>query len=206
MRRRFNRNRLLSNARIIAALVLILAAVAMAFMAASPRAVAQPTAPPTNQQLSPEEKQKQKDWRDSMLRKPVPKNGCFNAAYPETEWQEVPCVAAPNIPSIPRHGSRPAVVGNGNDVAAQAPSGHITKAVSVPNQPITNMANWRFTGTATSTGDSITMSTGTNVYTAIGDNAVAASTAWTIAEFNIFGYGRDNSGGGGTASFNAGAS
>jgi len=39
-----------------------------------------------------------------------------------------------------------------------------------------------------------------------GDNAVAASTAWTIAEFNIFGYGGDNSGGGGTASFNAGAS
>ncbi|HEX9547273.1 MAG TPA: hypothetical protein VF942_08040, partial [Acidimicrobiales bacterium] len=79
-------------------------------------------------------------------------------------------------------------------------------SVSVPNQPITNMANWRFTGTATSTGDSVTMSTGTNVYTATGDNAVAASTAWTIAEFNIFGYGGDNSGNGGTASFNAGAS
>jgi hypothetical protein len=304
----FNRNRVLSNARIIAALILILSAAAIAFMAASPHAVAQP---PANQQLSPEEKQKRKDWHDSMLRKPAPKNGCFNAAYPNTEWQEVPCVAAPNIPSIPRHGPRPAVVGNGNDVAAQAPSGHITQAighfenvtnvtsesgpianagpsiantytlqinsdfftgstacagspnagcqgweqwifwntgtsassasmqywlvsynancpagqgwnqvpvlgtscwknstnaVSVPNQPITNMANWRFTGTATSAGDSVAMFDGTMIHTATGDNAVAASTAWTIAEFNIFGYGGDNSGGGGTASFNAGAS
>jgi len=50
------------------------------------------------------------------------------------------------------------------------------------------------------------MSTGTNVYTTSGDNAVAASTAWTVAEFNIFGYGGDSSGNGGTASFNAGAS
>jgi hypothetical protein len=79
-------------------------------------------------------------------------------------------------------------------------------AVSVPSQPITNMANWTFTGTATSTGDSVTMSTGTNVYTSSGDNVVAASTAWTIAEFNIFGAGGDSSGNGGTATFNAGAS
>src|SRR5206468_141045 len=79
-------------------------------------------------------------------------------------------------------------------------------AVSVPSQPITNMANWTFTGTATSTGDSVNLSTGTNVYTTSGDNVVAASTAWTIAEFNIFGAGGDNSGNGGTASFNPGAS
>jgi len=264
-----------------------------------------------NEQVSPEEKQKRKEWRDEMLRKAAPKKGCFKAAYPQTEWQQVPCVAPPNIPAIPRHGPRPAVVGNNNDISAGAPSGHITQAighfenvtnvtsesgpianagssiadtytlqinsdfftgstacagspnpgcqaweqwiywntpssgrsasmqywlisynkncpagqnwnqialfgtscwknsanaVAVPNQPITNMANWRFTGTSTSTGDSVTMSTGTNVYTTNGDNAVAASTAWTMAEFNIFGYGGDNAGNGGTASFNAGAS
>jgi hypothetical protein len=50
------------------------------------------------------------------------------------------------------------------------------------------------------------MSTGANVYTTSGDNLVAASTAWKIAEFNIFGAGGDSSGKGGTASFNAGAS
>lgn len=268
----------------------------------------------TQEQMSPEEKKKRKDWGDQMLRKPAPKKGCFDAAYPSTEWKEVPCVKAPNIPSIPRHGPRPAVVGNNNDISAQAPSGHITQAighfenvtnvtseqgpianagapiantytlqintdfftgssacagspnsncegweqwifwntpgsgsaagfaamqywlvsynatcpagqgwnqvpvlgtscfknsansVSVPFQAITNMANWQLTGTATSTGDSISMFDGTTAHTTNGDNAVAASTAWTKAEFNIFGYGGDTNGGGGTASFNAGAS
>jgi hypothetical protein len=248
------------------------------------------------EQVSPEEKKKGKDWNDSMLRKAAPKKGCFNAAYPGTEWKEVACVKAPNIPTPPRHGPRPAVVGNNNDISARAPSGHITqaighfenvtnvtsesgpigntgssignaytlqintdffkgstacagspnpncegweqwvywntgssngsasmqywlvsynancpagqgwnqvpvlgtscyknsaKAVPVPSQPITNMANWTLTGTATSTGDSVTMLTGTNAYTRSGDNVVAASNAWTIAEFNIFGPGGD---------------
>src|SRR5262249_4700313 len=40
-----------------------------------------------------------------------------------------------------------------------------TNSVTVPNQPITNMANWRLTGTATATGDSVAMSTRTHVYT-----------------------------------------
>jgi hypothetical protein len=311
MKRWFSRNRVLSNARIIAALLLILVAGAMAFVAASPHAVAQPTLGPTpspNQQLSPEELQKRKDWALSMHKKPAPKKGCFTVTYPSTEWKEVPCVKAPNIPSIPRNGPRPAVVGNGNDVSAQAPSGHITQAIGhfenvtnvtsesgpianagpsladtytlqinsdqpntgtcpgtpaagctpweqwifwntpgttstasiqywligygpvcptgqgwtqygtscyknstnavtvTPNQPITNMANWILSGTATATGDSITMTAGTAGGTTNGDNAVGASTFWTIAEFNIFGYGGDNSGHGGTASLNAGAS
>src|SRR5438094_2493042 len=60
------------------------------------------------EKVSPEEQQKRKDWRDSMLKKPAPKKGCFNAAYPKTDWQETPCVAAPNIPAYPRHGPRPA--------------------------------------------------------------------------------------------------
>ena len=45
----FNRNRVLSNARIIAALVLILAAAVMAFIVASPRAVAQQATAPTTE-------------------------------------------------------------------------------------------------------------------------------------------------------------
>ncbi|HLY92004.1 MAG TPA: hypothetical protein VKQ89_01985 [Candidatus Angelobacter sp.] len=283
---------------------------------APPQASPKPTATAgagQQEQLSPEEKKKRKDWSDQMLRKPAPKKGCFDAAYPSTEWKEVQCVKAPKIPAIPRRGIRPAVVGNADDVSAGAPSGNITQtighfenvtnvtsesgpignsgpsianaytlqintdfftstaacagspnpnckgweqwvywnfgsgsgsaamqywlikynatcpagqnwnqfsftgstdiycwknsanAVAVPNQPITNMGNWRFTGTATSTGDSITMFDGTTAHTTNGDNAVSASTGWTIAEFNIFGAG-GNSSGGGTASFNAGAS
>jgi len=289
--------------------------IALAYTSAS---FAAPQPPPNpqggaaaNEQVSPEEAARRKDWKESMLRKPAPKKGCFNAAYPRTEWTELPCVKSPNIPATPRRGPRPAVVGNGDDVAAQAPSGHITQAighfenvtnvtsesgpignmgpsianaytlqintdfftgstacagspnpncmgweqwvywntgpgsgsasmqywlisfnancpagqgwnqvpvlgtscfknsnnaVAVPSQPITNMANWTLTGTATAAGDSITMSTGTNAFTASGDNVVAASSAWTIAEFNIFGPGGDTNGNGSTATFNAGAS
>jgi hypothetical protein len=278
---------------------------------ASPKKPTATAGATAEEQMSPEERRKRKDWNDSMMRKPAPKKGCFSGDYPNTEWKEVPCVKAPNIPAIPRHGPRPAVVGNNNDISAGAPSGHITqaighfenvtnvtsesgpiansgpavanaytlqinsdfftdatacagspnpscqaweqwilwnsgsgngsasmqywliayntncptgqnwnqialyggtycwknsaKAVAVPNQPITNMANWTFTGTATSTGDEVAMSTGGQPYKATGDNAVSASTGWNIAEFNIFGYG-GNSLGGGTASFNAGAS
>lgn len=79
--------------------------------------------------MSIEEKKKRHDWKDSMVRKAAPKKGRFNAAYPSTEWKEVPCVKAPNIPAPPRHGPRPAVVGNNNDISAGAPSGHITQAI-----------------------------------------------------------------------------
>ena len=262
------------------------------------------------EQTTPEEAKRRKDWSQSMLKKAAPKKGCFSAVHPKAEWQEVPCVAAPNIPMVPRFGSRPFVVGNADDISAQAPSGTITQAIghfenvtnvtsetglignsgmpvnnaytlqintnfmtssacsgspnancqgweqfvyfnngsagvafiqywlirynktcpsgwnqfsfnggtdiycwrnnggggaAVPNQPITNTANWTFTGTATSSGDSVTMSTGANVYTATGDNSVNAANGWTIAEFNIFGAG-GSSAGGGQANFNAGAS
>lgn len=273
--------------------------------------LATPQVPPKpNEQVSPEEANRRKDWNYSMLKKAAPKAGCFTAGYPKNEWQEVPCKAAPNIPMIPRRGLRPFVVGNGDDISAGAPSGTITQtigrfenisnvtsetglignsgspvnnaytlqintnfltspacagspnpncrgweqfvhfndgssgsafiqywliqynttcpagwnqfsfsggtdiycwrndsggAVGVPNQPITNIANWTLTGTATATGDSVAMSTGGSVFTRTGDNSVNASSAWTIAEFNIFGAG-GSSAGGGQANFNAGAS
>ena len=253
-----------------------------------PKRPAAKAAAAAQEEVSPEEKRKRKDWALSIHKKPAPKKGCFTVAYPSTEWKEVACVKAPNIPAIPRHGPRPAVVGNGNDVSAQAPSGHISQAIGhfenvnvtsesgpianagpsiadtytlqinsdqpntgtcpgtpaagctpweqwifwntpgttstasiqywligygptcptgqgwiqygnscyknsnnavtvTPNQSITSMANWILSGTATATGDSITMTSGTAGGTTNGDNVVAASTFWTIAEFNIFG-------------------
>lgn len=272
---------------------------------------ATPTPPPPIEQTSPEEIRRRGDWNKFIMQKPAPKKGCFTATYPNTEWQEVPCEPVRNIPMIPRHGPRPDIVGNNNDISAQGPSGHISQAighfenitnvtsesgpigntgpsianaytlqintnffggtsvcaaspnpnckgweqfvyendgnsgfayiqywiiaynatcpagqgwnqialygetycwknnsagsVGVPNQPITNIGNWTFSGQVSSTGDSVTMSTGTNAYTRNGDNAVAAANGWTTAEFNIFGAG-GNSSGGGTASFNSGAS
>ena len=81
------------------------------------------------EQVSAEEKRKRKDWNDSMLRKPAPRKGCFKADYPSTEWTEVTCGKGKQFPAIPRHGVRPAVVGNNNDISAQAPSGIISQVI-----------------------------------------------------------------------------
>ncbi|HEY1896501.1 MAG TPA: VWD domain-containing protein [Terracidiphilus sp.] len=79
-------------------------------------------------------------------------------------------------------------------------------AVPVPNQPITNLANLSLSGAVSSTGDSVTVSTGgSTMYARAGDNAVNAAAGWQTAEFNLFGDG-GNSSGGGQASFNSGSS
>ncbi len=94
---------------------------------ASP-AVAQ-TPPPQAERATPEQAKKRKDWNDQMLKKPAPKSGCFRADYPNTDWKEIACVAAPNHPATPPNGPRPAIIGNRNDISAQAPSGNISRAI-----------------------------------------------------------------------------
>ena len=79
--------------------------------------------------LSAEEFRKQEDWRNSIALVPQPKKGCFTAKFPSKEWQEIPCVPGPDYPMPPRKGIVPEVVGNGNDVAVQAPSGFISSAI-----------------------------------------------------------------------------
>lgn len=65
-----------------------------------------------------------------------------------TEWQAVPCVAAPLSPQPPRHGPPPSVVGGGNDVSAQAPSGFISQAIGT-FENITNVTSESDPGQAT---------------------------------------------------------
>ena len=62
-------------------------------------------------------------------------------------------------------------------------------AVIIPVQTITNLANLSVTGQAVSGGqDTITMSTGSNVYSVQADDSVVhLSQGWQTAEFNIFG-------------------
>lgn len=74
-------------------------------------------------------------------------------------------------------------------------------ATATPNEPITNLANLRLQGGVSATSDNAVFFEGASAYVALGSNAVSASAGWTIAEFNVFGYG-----GGGEATFNAGAS
>jgi hypothetical protein len=260
------------------------------------------------EQLSPEELKLREDWGKSMSEIPLPKKGCFQSSYPSKEWKEVPCTKAPPYPMPPRRGPRPLVVGGGNDISAQAPTGfistatgsfdsvtgvtsvsspignagapvanaytlqlntdffsstactgspnaacrgwqqfaffndgssgstfiqywllqynttcpaggwtqfqftgstdiycfRISNAVAVPNQPITNLGQLSLTGAVSAGGDSIALSTGSNMYSVAGDNAVNAAAGWQIAEFNVFGAG-GNSSGGAEASFNSGA-
>jgi hypothetical protein len=80
------------------------------------------------QEQSPEELRLQDEWRVSMAKAPLPRKGCFQSEYPSKEWHEIACIAAPNRPLIPKQGPRPLVVGNGNDISAQAPTGHISSA------------------------------------------------------------------------------
>jgi hypothetical protein len=253
----------------------------------------------------------QRDWQNKVVQVSQPAKGCFTAEYPNLEWRATACAAVPDLPQPPKRGSRPLVVGNGNDIAAQVPSGFISTAigsfdsvvnvtsesgpignsgpsianaytlqlntnffastacagspnpgcqgweqfvyandgssgvafiqywliqynapcpggvgwntfsftgssdiycwknntggaVAVPNQPITNLANLSLSGDVSASGDSVTLFDGGTAYTRVGDNAVNAAAGWNIAEFNVFGYG-GNSSGGGTASFNSGA-
>jgi len=78
-------------------------------------------------------------------------------------------------------------------------------SAGTPNQPIGSLGNLTLSGTATTAGDSVSFSTGTHLYSATGDNSVAAASGWQLAEFNVFGAGGNSSGGGG-ATFNSGAS
>lgn len=268
---------------------------------------APPDAKAAPAKLTPEEAKRREAWRISMARVPLPKKGCFEATYPNLQWGEVSPVKAPPHPMLPRRGPRPLIVGNGNDISAQAPTGHIstalgsfdsvtgvtsesgqinatgpavanayslqlntntftstgcsgspnpgcqgweqfvfvndgtsgfvfiqywlikynntcpasagwtqfsfpgstdiycyknsTHASSVPNQPITNLANLSLGGTVSATGDSYLFSTGSTVYSGTGDNAVNAAAGWTTAEFCVVG-----DAGGGQANFNSGSS
>jgi hypothetical protein len=64
-------------------------------------------------------------WRQAIRDLRVPAQGCFNAVYPQVVWKRVGCVTVPLRPAIPKHGHRPAVVGNGTDWA-----GRVTGAIN----------------------------------------------------------------------------
>lgn len=108
-------------------------------------ASAAPTAKPRSKAaviplLSAEEFKRQEQWRSTIATKPQPKKGCFTASYPSLEWREIPCVNGPERPMAPRSGIVPEVVGNGDDIAAQAPSGHISSAIGSFDS-LTNLAS-----------------------------------------------------------------
>jgi hypothetical protein len=79
-------------------------------------------------------------WSKTMHRTPAPKAGCFHAAYPGTQWQEVSC-APPNgwRSGLPRDRRKekanrgevfgPGLIPPNNDIVVQAPTGHLFSRV-----------------------------------------------------------------------------
>jgi hypothetical protein len=145
---------------------------------------AQPTpavtrAPPT-ENLSPEDVKARRDWHSSMKQVPPPKKGCFQASYPDKQWKEVPCTRPPPYPGMPRRGPRPGLVGNGNDVSAQAPSGLISSAtgtftvsgVTSESSPINN------TGPAVSNAYMLQINTNTFQGSAACTGGAVGCVAW----------------------------
>jgi hypothetical protein len=71
-------------------------------------------------------------WRMQLPQATVPPSQCATASYPKLQWTAVACAPAPAIPQSPRDPSTPRVpdvVGNGEDLSAMAPSGHISQAI-----------------------------------------------------------------------------
>ncbi len=109
-------------------------------IAAATKSTTRATAGHTAPLLSAQEYRRQQDWRTAIGLAKQPRKGCFIAAFPSREWREVPCVPTPDYPMPPRAGIVPQVVGNGNDIAVQAPTGHISSAVG-SFDTLTNVAS-----------------------------------------------------------------
>ena len=76
-------------------------------------------------------------WRQTVHQTSAPEVGCFHASFPSTAWEKVECGAAPAYHSVrvtadaarvATEGT-PAVIGNGSDFVAQAPTGHFFSSV-----------------------------------------------------------------------------
>jgi hypothetical protein len=100
---------------------LLAASVLSAFFTISAVA-APPVAKPTA--VSKEDRRKIAAWRKSMARVRLPHKGCFKTSYPNTEWHEVPCTAAPERSYPPR---LLYTVGSAVDFSAVV-AGHIASA------------------------------------------------------------------------------
>jgi hypothetical protein len=116
---------------ILEGLALCLVLIPLASPASAAAKAKRRPAAPTNviPPLSSEEFKRQEEWRNAITAKPQPRKGCFTAKFPSLEWQEIPCVNGPDYPMAPRSGIVPETVGNGDDIAAQAPSGIISSAI-----------------------------------------------------------------------------
>jgi hypothetical protein len=102
----------------------IAVATALVSLGCLPLALAQSS----DEAVSQGEFKAQAAWRDTMHHVSAPGEGCFQASYPSTRWEEVKCAPIPGYRSaLPKpmnpDGSREQTIGNAYDYVAQAPSG-----------------------------------------------------------------------------------
>lgn len=101
--------------------MLVGATVLALLLAAATHASAAEGAPPSAANLQA--------WQAKIVKVPHPSaKKCFTSVYPRLVWQETRCTSAPSLPMTPKRNLRPLVVGNGNDISAQAPSGFISES------------------------------------------------------------------------------
>jgi hypothetical protein len=82
----------------------------------------------------PSKSEVRETWRKSMVRKPLPKNGCFKAEYPSTEWQETQCGRPSPYVNYPC--SVGGTVGDGCDYVAKAPGSNLISSAEGSFLPI----------------------------------------------------------------------
>jgi len=139
----------------------LLAATAMLAALAAQVVAQQQTPPPGDGKASPELLRQQEEWRIAISQVAPPKQGCFQTEFPKREWTEVACVKGPVYPMLPKRGPRPFEVGNGTDIAARAPSGHISTAIGTfENVSVTSVTS-QVGGTGGQVNDAYTIQVNT---------------------------------------------
>jgi hypothetical protein len=147
----------------------------------------QPSPPPATGQQSTEEAKQRDDWRVSMAEVPLPKQGCFQSSYPSREWQELTCTKAPPYPMPPRRGPVPLVVGNGDDISAQAPTGFISTAIGTFSS-VTNVTSetGQINGTGPQVANSYSLQLNSNFFASTACSGAAVPAACQGWEQFIF--------------------
>jgi hypothetical protein len=129
------------------------------------------------------------EWRESMLHKETPGEGCFQAAFPAIGWVTAPCHAVSGrTHPLPRviEGTGPQTVGNRNDYALVAPGANlITKTVGsfpsvegVTSESSVGVASFGGGGVLGSNEYTLQINTNSNSTTSACSGGASGCTVW----------------------------
>jgi hypothetical protein len=137
-----------------------------------------------------------KTWRKAISRTPLPGTGCFHASYPNPDWQQVQCVAAPQCPIMSNSRAKSQAnmqesgvfaVGGGSDYSAAVTSGSIASAegtfvrvAGVTSETGSYVTGFTCTGgtVTTSYPDTFSLQLNTNLFTTATCSATTRCMGW----------------------------